>query len=497
MFFFRRKVYLDNNATTPVAAAARRRMNQVLKENYGNPSSLYRTARDSALVLEEARHAVALAINAESGEILFTGSATEANNQVLVSLFEKFYPQKDTIISSPIEHPAVLETLDYLEKRGARIKYCQVDRGGIADPAEIESLIDSKTFLAVLMLANNETGSIQPVGRTAELCHRKNILLLSDCVQALGKIPVDVKELGVDYATFSGHKIHGPKGAGALYVRSGCPIGSFIHGGHQENGLRAGTESLHNIAGLSCAFSQVGALLKKAESISGLKRSFLARLKEAAPEAVINSPRENCLPNTVSIAFPGINNAQLMAHLDFHGIAVSAGSACNTQSDKPSHVLSAMGLSEAQARETLRFSLSDKTEASDIKYTVKVLGNFLSGDANAISLISPAQLDEGLLLSEDTYILDVRFPTDRKILKGLPGSHEAPFLGFGKYAVRVPMNKNVIVVCQAGGNAPIIAYHLRSKGHRNVSFLISGLAGWKMIKPHLYQRYAGQNISSL
>jgi cysteine desulfurase len=170
MFFFRRKVYLDNNATTPVAAAVCRRMNEVLKETYGNPSSLYRAARDSAVVLEEARQTVALVINAEPGEILFTGSATEANNQVLVSLFEKFYPQKDTIVSSPIEHPAILETLGYLEKRGAKIKYCRVDNGGFIDPAEFDALIDSKTFLAVLMLANNETGSIQPVGRTAELC---------------------------------------------------------------------------------------------------------------------------------------------------------------------------------------------------------------------------------------------------------------------------------------------------------------------------------------
>lgn len=497
MFFFRRKVYLDNNATTPVAAAVRRRMNEVLKETFGNPSSLYRAARDSAAALEEARQTVARAINAGPGEILFTGSATEANNQVLVSLFEEFYPQKDTIISSPIEHPAVLETLGYLEKRGARIKYCRVDNGGFANPAEIEALIDPKTFLAVLMLANNETGSIQPVGRTAELCRRKNVLLLSDCVQALGKIPVDVKELGADYATFSGHKIHGPKGAGALYVRSGCPIGSFIHGGHQENGLRAGTESLHNIAGLSCAFSQTGAVLKKAGRIAELKESFLAGLKKIVPKTVINSPRENCLPNTISITFPGINNAQLMAHLDFHGIAVSAGSACNTQSDKPSHVLTAMGLSEARARETLRFSLSDKTEASDIKYTLKVLKGFLSGEASAISLISPAQLDEGLLFGEGTYILDVRFPSDRRILKGLPGSHEAPFLGFGEYASRVPKNRNIIVVCQAGGNAPVVAYHLRSKGYPNVSFLMSGLAGWKMVRPQLYQKYAGQNITRL
>jgi len=497
MFFFRRKVYLDNNATTPVDDGVRRIMNRVLKENYGNPSSVYRAARDSAVVMEQARQAIARVVNATPQEIIFTGSATEANNQVLVSLFERYFPEKDTIISSPTEHPAVLETLAYLEKRGARIKYCRVNSGGFADPDEIGSLIDPKTFLVVLMLANNETGSVQPVQKTAEICRKKNVLVLSDCVQALGKVPVDVKELGVDYATFSGHKIHGPKGAGALYVRGGCPIGPFIHGGHQENGLRAGTESLHNIAGLASAFERVPDLLSNANKIRGLKEKLISGIKSIRADIIINSPEENCLPNTVSIAFPGTNNAQLMAYLDFCGISVSAGSACNTQSDNPSHVLTAIGLSEARARETLRFSLSDRTKASDISYALRVLGNYFSRGADDIGIIHPAQLDEGLLFDGNSYLLDVRFPADRRMLKGLPGSHEAPFLGFGKFADRVPRDRNVIVVCQAGGNAPIIAYLLRSKGHKNISFLMSGLAGWRLAKPQLYEKYAGRDIVKL
>jgi cysteine desulfurase len=497
MFLFRRKVYLDNNATTPVNDIVRRGMNRVLKKHYGNPSSVYRAARDSAAVMEEARSSFAGIINANSREIIFTSSATEAINQVLISVFEKAYPTKDTIISSPIEHSAVLEALKYLEWRGAKVKFCKVNQWGVVDPAEIETLIDDKTFLTIVMLANNEIGSIQPVKATATISHKKKVPILSDCVQALGKIPVDVKSLDIDYAAFSGHKIHGPKGVGALYVKEGSQVGTFVHGGHQENGLRSGTEGIHNIFGLAMAAKRVPGLLHSSGRVGPLKEKLILDIKKLLPNARVNSPKTDCLPNTISIAFPGINNAQLMAYLDFYGISVSAGSACNTQSDSPSHVLTAIGLSPDKARETLRFSLSERTKVSDISYVTKVMKKYSGHGAKDIGIISPAQLDEGLLFNENAFILDVRFSTDRKVLKGLPGSHEAPFMGFGKYAERVPKNRNIIVVCQAGGNAPIIAYYLRAKGYKSVAFLLSGLAGWRLAKPELYAKHAGQDIVPL
>jgi cysteine desulfurase len=220
-------------------------MNHVLKYCYGNPSSLYGIARESACILEDARQKVADSIHADSHEIYFTGCATESNNAVLKSVSNHYFPKKKKIISPPIEHPSVINTLEFLKTQGIDVEYCPVDRNGRVLLAELERLIDDDTFLICCMLANNEIGTIQDIPAISKIAHAHNVLLLSNCVQALGKIPIDVHEWAIDYASFSAHKLYGPKGVGAIYVKNGSPLTPFMHGGHQENGMRAGTESLH------------------------------------------------------------------------------------------------------------------------------------------------------------------------------------------------------------------------------------------------------------
>ncbi len=424
LFRFNRRVYLDHNATTPVSNRVRRKMEQVLRNHYGNPSSLYGIARKSAGLMETARQNVASAVHADPQEIYFTGCATESNNAVLKSVFDYFYPQKKKIVSTPLEHPSVMNTLAYLETQGVMVEYCPVDSQGRVLLAELEKLVDEDTFLVCCMLANNETGVIQDLEAVTKIASQHEALVLADCVQALGKIPVDLHAWGVDYASFSAHKLYGPKGIGALYVKQGSPFSPLLHGGHQESGMRAGTESLHNIAGFGAACQDVDRLLLHAGKTQALKLLLIQRLKEIKPDCVINSPETECLPNTISVTFPGVDNAGLMAILDYHGIAVSAGSACSTGEDAPSHVLRAIGLSDQAARQTIRVSLGWDTSESDIRYTTRVIQDYIEGRTMLVNMITPAQLNETILFDERTFILDVRPPDDRKKHKGLPNAHE-------------------------------------------------------------------------
>lgn len=494
----KRPVYLDHNATTSVSRHVRGKMNHVLKYCYGNPSALYGIGRKSAAIMEEARQHVADAIHANPGEIYFTGCATESNNTVLKSLSNYFYPKKKKIISSPIEHPSVINTLEFLKTQGIVVEYCPVDHQGRVLPAELEKLIDGETFLVCCMLANNEIGTIQDIEAITKIAAQHDVLVLSDCVQAFGKIPLDIHGWGIDYASFSAHKLYGPKGVGALYVKQGSPLAPFMHGGHQENGIRAGTESLHNIVGFGAACQDVGKLLAHAEQIRALKRQLIQRLKGIKPDCVINSPQEaDCLSNTVSITFPNVNNAELMAMLDYHGIAVSAGSACSTQEDRPSHVLKAIGLSDQAAQETIRVSLGCSTSARDIRYTTQVFQDYVQGQTLFVNMIIPSQLDETILFDEQIYILDVRPQFQRRKFQSLPNAHELSFVAIEKYLPQLPKDKHILVVCQHGSLSYIMAYYLKAKGFGQVSSLRSGLGGWKARRSDLYQKYAGQNVTVL
>jgi cysteine desulfurase len=494
---FRRQVYLDHNATTSVSRRVRRAMNHVLRHCYGNPSALYGMARQSAAVMEEARQRVADAIQAHRGEVYFTSCATESNNAVLKSLSDHFHPRKKKIISTPIEHPSVIRTLEFLETRGIVVDYCPVDYRGRVLLDELERRIDGETFLICCMLASNEIGTIQDIPAIAKIAGRHGVLVLADCVQALGKIPVDVHGWGIDYASFSAHKLHGPKGVGALYVRQGSPFAPFMHGGHQEGGMRAGTEGLHNIAGFGAACRDVGRLLARAERIRALKRQLTRRLRETRPDCVINSPEEDGLPNTISVTFPNADSAGLMAMLDSQGIAVSAGSACSAQEDRPSRVLKAIGLSDQAARETIRLSLGRGTSARDIRYAARVFRDYFASGGTFVSMIAPEQLTEAVLFGEQTYILDVRPEFLRRKSKSLPNSHEASFVAIEKYLPHLPRDRHILVVCHHGYLSYIVAYYLRAKGFERVSSLRAGVEGWKKRFADLYRRAAGQNVTVL
>jgi cysteine desulfurase len=496
---FNRQVYLDHNATTPVSNHVRRKMDQALKNYFGNPSSFYGIARQSAGLVEQSRGHVSRAIHADPSEVIFTACATESNNAVLKSVAAHFYPQKKKIVSTPIEHPSVMNTLAYLETQDVVVEYCPVDDKGRVRLPELEKQVDENTFLICCMLANNETGVIQDIKAVTKIARQHGALILADCVQALGKIPIDVHAWDVDYASFSAHKLYGPKGVGALYVKQGSPFMPLLHGGHQESGLRAGTESIHNIVGFGAACQDVDKLLAHAGKIQSLKRQLIGRLKKIKPDCVINSPETEteCLPNTLSITFPGVENAGLMGMLDYRGIAVSAGSACSTGEDTPSHVLKAMGLSDQAARETVRISFGHDTSAQDIRYVTQVVQDYIEGRISFVNMIASAQLNETILFDKQTYILDVRPSNDRERYRGLPNSHEVNPLFVERYLKQLPHDKQILVYCPGGGLSVMISYYLKAKGFKNVTNLRGGLDGWRKRRSDLYEKYAGQNVTVL
>ena len=374
MLRLRRRAYLDNNATTEVSPLVQKTMREVLKNCYGNPSSRYRIARAAAAILEDAREQVAAAVGAEASEIIFTGSASEANNQILQSFVPESCGGRDTIISTPIEHPAVLKTLEHLAGRGMRVVFCPLDAAGRIVAEELGALVNARTALVCCMLANNETGVIQDLAPVVALARRHGARVFADGVQALGKMPVDLHRLDVDYASFSAHKIHGPKGVGALYAKTGSPLLPLIHGGHQEGGLRAGTEGLHNIAGFGAACREVPKLLTRTEQVGWLRQRLADSIRAMLPATVTNTPLDCAVPNTLSVTLPGFDNGDAIAFLDYHGIAVSAGSACNTQANEPSHVLKAIGLSDQRARASMRFSLGRTNTAEQVDSLIEAIG---------------------------------------------------------------------------------------------------------------------------
>jgi len=497
MFRLRREVYLDNNATTKVARSVQRKMISVLKQQFGNPSSIYQTGRNAAALIEDAREAVAQSVNANPEDIVFSSGATETNNHILRVLAEMQPANKRVILSSPIEHPSVINTLGRLEQNGFTIKLFPVDNRGRASIDKLENMVDQRTFLICCMLANNELGTIQDLSAISRIAKEHNLLLFSDCVHALGKIPLDVEALGIDYASFSAHKLHGPKGAGALYVRQGAPFAPFILGGHQEQEKRAGTESVHNIVGFGSACRAVSDLINRMKEVAHIRNRFLDGLKEIMPDLIVNTPLENTTPNTLNITSPGVANAAFMAVLDLHGICVSAGSACSSAGDEPSHVLKAIGLSDTAARETIRFSLSKETTWKEIDYTLRIIREFAEGRMPTVNVLKASHVNKDFLTNDENYILDVRFGYERKLLKGLPNSHEVSILFFKKYIHHFPKDKNILVVCMGGVDATAIGYRLRDKGYKNVSLLLGGVIAWRIAQPKLYSEMAGKNITRL
>lgn len=377
-----RTVYLDNNATTAIHPEVKKTIIEAM-ELYGNPSSLHRPGQMAHLAIEEAREKIADFINADTEEILFTGSGSEANNTVFNSIYFnchacsilrdcKSEPFKNHIITSVIEHPSVLQTLNCYKKRGVEISYLPVNKYGIVNPEDVKNAIKQNTGLISIMYANNEIGTIQPVKEISEIAREQNIFFHTDAVQAAGKIPIDVKELNISYMTMSGHKIYAPKGTGVLYVKKGTEFCPLIYGGHHEFNRRAGTENTIGIVAVGKAFELLSKEMKSdVQKMLKLKEMLMKGFLERIPDISFNGHPDKSLPNTLNVTFDFVEGESILLSADFEGISVSTGSACSTGSLNPSHVIMALGVNPENAHGSIRFSLGRENNEEDIKYILE------------------------------------------------------------------------------------------------------------------------------
>lgn len=374
-----RQVYLDYSATTPVKQEVLDEMIPYFTEHYGNPSSLYTIAQESKEALSLARTRVADLIKAKSDEIFFTAGGTEADNWAIEGVLSAHARKGKHIITSNIEHHAIIHTCNYLAKKGFEITFVEVDKEGRVNPKDVEDAIRDDTVLISIMMVNNEVGTVQPIKEIAEIAKKHKVIFHTDAVQALGNIAIDVKDLGVDLLSMSSHKIYGPKGIGALYIRKGVRLDNLIHGGAQEMKKRAGTENLPGIVG----FGKAAQLAKDnfdehVKKVSGLRDYFLERVLNEIPDTVLNGSKDHRHPGNANITFKFIEGESLLLMLDHKGIAVSTGSACSSASLMPSHVLSAIGVPVEMIHGTLRFTIGDPTTKEDIDYTVDALKEIVS-----------------------------------------------------------------------------------------------------------------------
>lgn len=373
------RVYADNAATTRMSQTAIDAMLPMLKDVYGNPSSLHSSGQTAKEELEEARQTMAQCLNADGKEMLFTSGGSESDNQAIISAARIGERKgKKHIISTKIEHHAVLHTLDRLEKEGFEITLLNVGKEGIIKITDLEKAIRSDTALVTVMFANNEIGTIQPISEIGKLCREKGVLFHTDAVQAVGHLHIDVKAMNIDLLSLSAHKFHGPKGVGALYARRGIPLSNIIDGGAQERGRRGGTENVPAIVSMVAALSEAcGNIDKNAEYESGLRDRLIAGL-EKVPHSLVNGDKEKRLPNNVNMCFEGIEGEALLLMLDAKGIEASSGSACTSGSLDPSHVLLALGLPHEVAHGSLRLSLSGYNTPEEIDYIIEEVPKVVS-----------------------------------------------------------------------------------------------------------------------
>lgn len=375
----KREIYADNAATTQVSSKALSAMLPYLKSEYGNPSGFYRVSRDAKRALEKARETVAECINAKPSEVYFTSGGSESDNWAIRSTAEKLSGKGKHIITSAIEHHAVMYTMDRLEKHGYEVTYLPVDERGRVSPKDLEQAIRPDTILITIMMTNNEIGTIEPIKELARIAHDHNVLFHTDAVQAGGHIPVDVEELGVDMLSLSGHKFHGPKGVGVMYMRDGVNLPAFLIGGGQERGKRGSTENVPGIVGLAAAFKEsVEKMPTEAPRLAKMRDRLMDGLTERIPYSHITGDRENRLPGTASIIFECIEGESTVLLLDQAGVAASSGSACSSGSLETSHVLLAIGLKHELAHGSLRLSLSDQNTEEDVDYILDVLPKIIA-----------------------------------------------------------------------------------------------------------------------
>ncbi len=372
-----KRIYVDNAATTKVAPEVLEEMTPHFNSVYGNPSSIYAEGQEAKAAIEKARAQVATAIGANAKEIYFTGSGSEADNWAIRSTAKTLKDKGNHIITSAVEHHAVLHTCQDLEKEGFEVTYLPVDEYGMVSVEDVKAAIKDTTILITIMFANNEIGTIMPIAEIGKLAKEKGVIFHTDAVQAIGMVPIDVNEMNIDMLSLTGHKFHGPKGSGALYVRKGIKLASFITGGAQERGRRAGTENVPGIVGLGKAIEMATAdIPKKAEYLKTLRDAYIKKVLDNVPYSRLNGHPEKRLPGNANISFEFIEGEGILLFLDMNGISASSGSACTSGSLDPSHVLLAIGLKHEQAHGSLRVTFDTENtmeEVEKIAETVKTI----------------------------------------------------------------------------------------------------------------------------
>ena len=365
-------IYLDNAASTQIHSDVLDSMLPFLKEQYGNPSSIHRYGRLSRKAIHKARKQIASLINADPAEILITSGGTESNNTVLIGISSQFPDSQ--IITSSIEHDAILEPCKKLISNGFQVNYLSVDKSGMINTMDLKNIISKKTSLVSIMFGNNEVGTIQPISEIVKICHENKVVFHTDAVQAVGKIAIDVKELGVDLLSISSHKLHGPKGVGALYIKDGVKIDPVILGGGQEFRLRSGTENVASIVGFgqACEIAQNN-LIENSSLIKKLQTLLVKRVLDEIPKVTFNGHSEYRLSNNAHFTFLGVNGEDLIIKLDEYGVAASTGSACSVNTQKASHVLESMGFSLEQITGSLRLTVGIFNTENEINKTVDIL----------------------------------------------------------------------------------------------------------------------------
>jgi cysteine desulfurase len=374
-----KRIYLDYAATTPVHPDVLQTMLPYFTESYGNPSSIHYFGQDAKVAMGRARESVAALINARPEEIVFTSGGSEADNLAIKGVAFALEEKGKHIITSAIEHHAVLESLHFLEKRGFRVTYLPVDRYGVVDPRDVEAAIENDTILISIMHANNEVGTIQPIGEIGAIAKQRGVYLHTDAVQTVGHVPIDVNEMNIDLLSTSAHKLYGPKGVGALYVRKGTRLVSLIHGGEQERRRRASTENIPGIVGFGKAAEiALAEMEEESARITALRDRLIEGLLTRIDDARLNGHPTQRLPNNVNVSVKYIEGESMLLNLDMESIGASTGSACSSGTLEPSHVLLALGLSHEEAHGSLRFSLGIESTDEDVDRVLEVLPSIVS-----------------------------------------------------------------------------------------------------------------------
>lgn len=369
-----RNVYLDYSATTPVKEEVLKEMIPYFTEKFGNPSSLYDKGLEAKDAVNHAREQVAALINAEPREVFFTAGGTEADNWAVFGVCDKLKEKGNHIITTKIEHHAMLHSCAFLEKQGFEVTYLDIDKDGRVDLEQLKNSITDKTILISVMMVNNEIGTVQPIKKIAQIAKEHKIIFHTDAVQALGNVPIDVKDLGVDLMSMSSHKIYGPKGEGALFIRKGLKISNYLHGGAQESGRRAGTENLTGIVGFGKAAELAKTNFEEhVKHCSSLRDYLVDRILKEIPDTLLNGTMDGRHPGNANITFKYIEGESILLLLNQFGISVSTGSACSSKSLEPSHVLTALGVPVEMIHGTVRFTVGDFTTKEDIDYVVDAL----------------------------------------------------------------------------------------------------------------------------